>query len=1499
MPNQFLSPEGDLENYFVTEYQLIDQYIGDELWTWGQGSYGRLGNNTATNKSTPVTTSAGGTNWKQVSSGGAHCAAIKTDGTLWTWGRGTFGQLGTNNTSERSTPVTTFAGGTNWKQVSSGGYYTAAIKTDGTLWTWGRGAEGQLGTNGFGDKNSPVTTFAGGTNWKQVSAGNRHCAAIKTDGTLWTWGYSSNGQLGRTSASFIRLTPVTTFAGGTNWADTPTAEPEDLYTISAGIFNSVAIKTDGTLWTWGTGDNAQLGTNDRTTRSTPVTTFAGGTNWKQVSSGQEQIAAIKTDGTLWIWGRGFNGQLGTNINYSNTDFIQTPVTTFAGGTNWKQVSAGYRFTKAIKTDGTLWTWGGAYNAPFQEGSGTNWKQVSSGRYYTAAIKTDGTLWTWGDGTDGQLGTNDTTTRNTPVTTFAGGTNWKQVSSGFYHCAAIKTDGTLWTWGQGSYGKLGTNDTTNKSTPVTTFAGGTNWKQVSGGGNQTAAIKTDGTLWTWGRNNNGQLGTNDTTQRLTPSTTFAGGTNWKQVSSGSAHCAALLDDGVNKQLFLFGNNSNSQLGFPITISIPDQVEGNHTNWKQVSSGGIHCAAIKTDGTLWTWGSGSDGRLGTGDSTTRSTPVITFVGGTNWKQVSSGGYQNAAIKTDGTLWTWGRGSEGQLGRTSANANRLTPVTTFAGGTNWADTPTAEPEDLYTISAGIENYCSAIKTDGTLWTWGNGVSGQLGTNDTTTRITPVTTSAGGTTWKQVSAGTRHCAAIKTDGTLWTWGSGGQGQLGTNDTTQRLTPSTTFSGGTNWKQVSSGGYHCAAIKTDGTLWTWGLGTSGQLGTNDTTNKSTPVTTSAGGTNWKQVSSGNAHCAAIKTDGTLWTWGSGFNGQLGRSNGSVNRLTPVTTFAGGTNWADTPTAEPEDLYTISAGNAHCAAIKTDGTLWTWGGGSSGQLGNNTATSRNTPVTTFVGGTNWKQVSSGGYHCAAIKTDGTLWTWGRGDSGQLGNNTAISKSTPVTTFAGGTNWKQVSTGGNQTAAIKTDGTLWTWGYNGYAGRLGTNDNTTRNTPVTTFAGGTNWKQVSSGDRHCTAIKTDGTLWTWGSGFNAQLGVNQYTYIITPVTTFAGGNNWKQVSSGSACTAAIKTDGTLWTWGSGFNGELGVNQQTSKLTPVTTFAGETNWKQVSVGKGHCAAIKTDGTLWTWGGGISGRLGTNDTTNRFTPVTTFAGGTNWKQVSAASANGYSTVALLDDGVNKQLFLFGSNDSGKLGFPPPNISPDQVEGNSTNWKQVSSSSQNCAAIKTDGTLWTWGSGDQGRLGTNDTTQRLTPSTTFAGGTNWKQVSSGGYHCAAIKTDGTLWTWGTGFNGQLGDNTAISKSTPVTTFAGGTNWKQVSSGNSHTVALLDDGVDKQLFLFGSNTLGQLGSPAADISPDQVEGNSTNWKQVSSGSRHCAAIKTDGTLWTWGQGYGGKLGTNDTTNKSTPVTTFAGGTNWKQVSAGNAQCAAVTAGISPEYPLS
>jgi alpha-tubulin suppressor-like RCC1 family protein len=746
------------------------------------------------------------------------------------------------------------------------------------------------------------------------------------------------------------------------------------------------------------------------------------------------------------------------------------------------------------------------------------------------------------------------------------------------------------------------------------------------------------------------------------------------------------------------------------------------------------------TLLTWGNNNSGQLGDNTTIFRSTPITTLAGGANWKQVADGGSHTAAIKTDGTLWSWGQNIFSQLGD-NTTIFRSTPITTFAGGTNWKQ-----------VACG-DSHTAAIKTDGTLWTWGFNNNGQLGDNTTTTRRTPVTTFAGGTNWKQVACGNGFTAAIKTDGTLWTWGGNTFGALGDNTITQRNTPVTTFTGGTNWKQVAGGvlGTHVAAIKTDGTLWTWGANGYGQLGNNTITQRSIPVTTFAGGTNWKQVAGGQVHTVAIKTDGTLWTWGRNNEGQLGRySDNNASRLTPVTTFSGGTNWSDTATGSEQELYTLSAGVFHTAAIKTDGTLWTWGRNSNGILGDNTLTTRFTPVTTFAGGNTWKQIfctksSVNSSHTTAIKTDGTLWTWGGNANGQLGDNTVIIKSTPVTTFAGGTNWKQVSGGYHHTTAIKTDGTLWTWGRNN-AGQLGDNTIINRSTPVTTFAGGTNWKQVSCGGSYTAAIKTDGTLWSWGAnGTGQQGGNNTVTQILTPVTTFSGGTNWKQVSCGYFYTAAIKTDGTLWTWGRNNAGQLGNNTLVNRSTPVTTFAGGTNWKQVSCGENHATAIKTDGTLWTWGANGYGQLGDNTITNKSTPVTTFAGGTNWKQVAGGQVH---TVAL----------------------------------------------------NGDGTLWVWGTNGAGQnnnsqLGNNWSNQDLIPVQTFAGGTNWKQVAGGSAYTAAIKTDGTLWTWGNNNSGQLGDNTAVNKSTPVTTFAGGTNWKQVSSGYRHTAAVTS-GTDPTFFI-------------------------------------------------------------------------------------------------------
>ena len=355
---------------------------------------------------------------------------------------------------------------------------------------------------------------------------------------------------------------------------------------------------------------------------------------------------------------------------------------------------------------------------------------------------------------------------------------------------------------------------------------------------------------------------------------------------------------------------------------------------------------------------------------------------------------------------------------------------------------------------------------------------------------------------------------------------------------------------------------------------------------------------------------------GSLWGWGKNTDGQIGDGT-TTSRSIPVQTVSLSINWKQVSNA-PIYSYASSAG------IKTDGTLWVWGTGDSGRIGDGTTVSKSSPVQ--ISGTTWKQVSCGGRFTGSIKTDGTLWMWGYADQGQLGDNTFASKSSPVQVVPNSNNWKMVACGGYASMAIKTDGTLWGWGSNSY-GTIGSNA-ASPSTPVQTAAAGTNWKQVSVGYLHSGAVKTDGTLWMWGYNprYYSALGdggsdTNQYS----PVQTAAGGTNWKQISCGNNSSAAVKTDGTLWVWGQNPYGQLGTGDTTNRSSPVQTISGGTNWKMVSAGNYHMAAIKTDGTLWSWGWNSHGNLGDGTSTpgdysGKNSPVQTITGGTNWKQVSA---------------------------------------------------------------------------------------------------------------------------------------------------------------------------------------------------------------------------------------------------------------------------------------
>jgi alpha-tubulin suppressor-like RCC1 family protein len=342
---------------------------------------------------------------------------------------------------------------------------------------------------------------------------------------------------------------------------------------------------------------------------------------------------------------------------------------------------------------------------------------------------------------------------------------------------------------------------------------------------------------------------------------------------------------------------------------------------------------------------------------------------------------------------------------------------------------------------------------------------------------------------------------GALYTWGQNSNYSLGLGDLKNRSTPTLVGTSST-WTIVAEATETGIAIQSDGTLWGWGQNASGQVGVGDQVNKPRPVKVGTQ-TDWVQVATGRLHTIALKADGTIWTWGEGQNGSLGLGD-TNDRLIP------------TKVGTQNDWATVSAGYTRSFVIKTNGSLWGFGGNSAGSLGTGVGSGRYETPFQIGTSTLWAQVSTSNVanHSAGIQTDGSLWTWGTGVSGQLGLGNTQDKYVP--TRVGSLNdWAYVECGWNFVVAIKTDGTLWAWGANG-SGQLGIGSTQGKLSPVQ-VGNASNWFKVSAGMSHTLAIKADGTLWAWGDNTNGQLGVpgGKRVYRTTPAQ-LGTASDWKSV-----------------------------------------------------------------------------------------------------------------------------------------------------------------------------------------------------------------------------------------------------------------------------------------------------------------------------------------------------------------------------------------------
>jgi len=670
---------------------------------------------------------------------------------------------------------------------SAGGWTSAAIKQDGSLWMWGEASRDEQ----FRSARQPYPVGTA-RDWHAISTGAYHSLALKQNGELWAWGMQSHAQLGDVGSS-------------SSFSPRRSGTDNDWIAAGAGGLYSIGLKRDGSLWGWGSSNFYQLAvSNDLVWPPVRI----GSAPWAKISAGDRHVIAIRQDGTLWGWGDNRYGQ--------------------AGGT---ELSTGM--------------------APSQISTATDWIKVEAGNYHSAAIRADGSLWTWGYNLAGQIGNGTTDLQRGPVQVGADA-GWKDVAVLDYATAALKNDGTVWTWGSNFEGQLGIGPTpdgivmASSAAPVRLeeFSG---CSALEAGWNHVLAVRHDGTMRAWGRNNSGQLGRRHhlAPRRIGTSNTWASG------SASQSYCVFLRTEG---SLWEWGRHRpQGNLTWMPQRLAPEE------SWSAASTSGGHSIARTSAGSLWSWGSNNSGQLGTGNEMPSPTPVP--IPGETWQSVTASYSSVLAIGADTSLWGWGNDAMEMLGLSAPPPWRTSPYR-IGTDTGWKATAIASTTAIL------------LKEDGTLWAGGRSLPQNLA--GLTHSETPVMVNAS-TDWRQISAdGWGAALALKSDGTLWGWGDTSAGQLGRvafpgNPGFARI------GNDSDWKQAAISGRHAIGIKTDGSLWTWGTTVSGDNGFYNLTG---PVPISRVGTDhdWDFVVAGGSCYLARKADGSLWSWGDDYYGQLGLS---------------------------------------------------------------------------------------------------------------------------------------------------------------------------------------------------------------------------------------------------------------------------------------------------------------------------------------------------------------------------------------------------------------------------------------------------------------------------------------------------------------------------------------------------------------------------------------------------------------------------------------------
>jgi alpha-tubulin suppressor-like RCC1 family protein len=1469
------------------------------LASWGSNdNNGLLGNNNGPDSFVPIlvdrTGFLSGKAVTQIAAGNIHSLALCSDGTMAAWGYNTsISPQGYPTSSPVPVGVDTTGvlSGKHVIAIAAGMLHNLALCSDGTLVSWGSNTAGQLGTADLAISYSSVpievdrTGPLSGKTVVAIAAGGRHSLALCSDGTVSAWGDNTHGELGNGSNTGSRV-PVAV-------SMTSALAAKTVVKIAAGGHfdsnHSMALCSDGTLATWGGNFRGQLGTGDTSNRNLPVdlsnASALAGKTVVAISAGSEQSYAQCSDGSAAAWGSGAAGLAGTHA-LANSKIPVAISTSDAGDSlSISQICGSSSSPRVFLLLSLPMTNTGLSSLAVINGVHAQASPTGIAAYSVAVPNGTASVSILGSPADADavISVNGTPVPNgspSQAIALSGQLNPVQVSvtaadgttTKIHELTVVRPDSITATFNSphdvpaslSAYDASGLTISLTLNCPLEVGA-------------ELKIIDNTGIDFIRGHFGNLQQGqvvslSNGTATYRLAADYFGGDGN------------DLVLRWTNRMPYLWGYNVPSPLGSieqygysPITFSNLGAL-GNRIVEK-MDSGASHTLLSCTDGTLVGWGQDLSGSLGLAHGDLTSPTVLDLgsaLAGKRVIDVQVGDWHSLALCSDGSVYTWGGNYFGQLGnnRTSSGGNpvqvnafgdlqgrRVVAVSTFSATSialcsdgnivAWGRYHAAVPMIVARRGALKERVVKTIRrggchslavcTDGTLVSWGYNSSGpdsllisplepygQLGHGHDYASSYPVLVDANGAlagkSVVSIAAGFHHSTVICTDGTVATWGYNLYGQLGNDSRTSSNFPVVISGSGTftakNPIQIACGEHHGMALCDDGTISSWGFNIFGQLGDGTNIEKQIPVAVGTSalppGVRFTSLVPGPEgwHSAALAST------------RFGDSRLAGIQMFPgslASTFSSTKTeyLASVPFAVEETTLTVVTSDAD-SSIRINGVAIPQGSNDhkidmipglnsiSIEVTSPDASSTRTYTVTVWRPTPLDATFTSAGHVPAIypafdatglspqvtlafaPETGTdlMLIQNTGPGFVSGTFTNLTHGQLITLAHDDIPYRYVvdyyGGDGNDIVLHWASNRSYAWGSPS-GGTLGINTSVVTKIPHqvtdTGILSGKTIVSLAMGENHSLAMCSDGTLVTWGLNYSTPAG-NTWTPVEVPRAGALANKTVIGIASGRTQRLALCSDGTIATW------QEFLSTAPSEVSRTGVLAGKVI-TAIAAGASHYLALCSDGQVVTWGANSYGQLGTGNFTTSNEPVnTSHSSALSGKTVTELSAGSNHSLALCSDGT---MAAWGDNASGQLGDNSTTRKSSPVAVDHTGALagktviSISAGAFHNLALCSDGTVVSWGSGGNGRLGNNTSVNSQVPvlvdNTGALAGRTVVGVAACLNFSAALCSDGTVVTWGNGATGQLGNNTTTSSAVPVlvstSKFGDGEKFSRLSSGS------------------------------------------------------------------------------------------------------------------------